>query len=225
MLRIITLNDVQPSRFHPLTRRPPRARRASVSTNSPNPSAALGRIEELAERLAAIHGDLPPIYERRAILVGAGDHGVTAEGVSAYPSEVTPQMVGAFLGGFAAISAFSRVARAEVFVANFGVAAAMPPHERLFDLAIARGTRNFAREAAMDDSQLDAALAAGARAFAMIDERTSIRRCWRWVRWASATRPAPRSSSGAFTGLPADDVVGRGTGVDDETYRRKVARR
>ncbi|HEY5340512.1 MAG TPA: nicotinate-nucleotide--dimethylbenzimidazole phosphoribosyltransferase, partial [Candidatus Aquilonibacter sp.] len=94
------------------------------------PAGSLGRIEELAERLAAIHGDLPPIYERRAILIGAGDHGVTAEGVSAYPSEVTPQMVGAFLGGFAAINAFARVAHAQVFVANFGMAAPMPPHER-----------------------------------------------------------------------------------------------
>src|SRR5579862_6228270 len=74
------------------------------------PVGSLGRIEELAERLAAIHGDLPPIYERRAIIVGAGDHGICEEGVSAYPSEVTPQMVGAFLGGFAAINAFARVA-------------------------------------------------------------------------------------------------------------------
>ncbi len=92
------------------------------------PVGSLGRIEDLAERLAAIHGGLPPIYERRAILVGAGDHGVTAQGVSAYPSEVTPQMVGAFLGGFAAINAFARVARAEVFVANFGVASKLPKH-------------------------------------------------------------------------------------------------
>ena len=87
------------------------------------PIGSLGRIEELAEWLSAIHGGVPPSpYPRRAILIGAGDHGVTAEGVSAYPSEVTPQMVGAFVGGFAAINAFARVARAEVFVANFGVA-------------------------------------------------------------------------------------------------------
>src|SRR5215469_3041770 len=95
------------------------------------PLGSLGRIEELAERLAAIHGGLPPVYERRAILVGAGDHGVCEEGVSAYPSEVTPQMVGAFLAEFAAINAFARVARAEVFVADFGVATPLPKHERL----------------------------------------------------------------------------------------------
>src|ERR1700752_2805786 len=122
------------------------------------PVGSLGRIEELAERLAGMHRGLPPIYERRAILVGAGDHGVTAEGVSAYPSEVTPQMIGAFLGGFAAINAFARVARAEVFVANFGVASRLPSHERLIDVPVALGTRNFAREAAMPDAHVDAAL-------------------------------------------------------------------
>src|SRR5215469_16207609 len=95
------------------------------------PVGSLGRIEELAERLAAIHGGLPPIYERRAILLGAGDHGITQEGVSAYPAEVTPQMVGAFLAGFAAINAFARVTSADVFVADFGVATPLPKHERL----------------------------------------------------------------------------------------------
>ena len=130
------------------------------------PAGSLGRIEELAEWLAAIHGGLPPTpYDRRAIVIGAGDHGVAAEGVSAYPSEVTPQMVGAFVGGFAAINAFARVARAEVFVANFGVAANLPPHERLFDVAVGRGTRNFAREAAMPPADVEAALAAGVEAF------------------------------------------------------------
>jgi nicotinate-nucleotide--dimethylbenzimidazole phosphoribosyltransferase len=185
------------------------------------PVGSLGRIEDLAERLAAMHGDLPPVYERRAIVVGAGDHGVTAEGVSAYPSEVTPQMVGAFLGGFAAINAFSRVAKAEVFVANFGVASEMSAHERLIDVAVARGTRNFARESAMDEDHVERALDAGARAFAHVVERVDPQIVALGEMGIGNTTSAS-ALVGAFTGAEAEDVVGRGTGVDDETYRRKI---
>lgn len=185
------------------------------------PVGSLGRIEELAERLAAIHGALPPVYERKAILLGAGDHGITAEGVSAYPAEVTPQMVGAFLAGCAAINAFARVARADVFVADFGVASELPPHERLFDFKIERGTRNFAREAAMTDAELDRALDAGARAFARVRERTNLE-----ILGVGEMGIGNSTSAAAmictFTEADAEDVVGRGTGVDDETLRRKV---
>ncbi|HUA09733.1 MAG TPA: nicotinate-nucleotide--dimethylbenzimidazole phosphoribosyltransferase [Candidatus Acidoferrales bacterium] len=184
------------------------------------PAGSLGRIEELAERLAAIHGDLPPVYERRAILVGAGDHGVTAEGVSAYPSEVTPQMVGAFLGGFAAINAFARVARAEVFVANFGVAAELPAHERLIGDAVGRGTRNFARVAAMDAPDVDRALRAGADALETIVARVDPQIVALGEMGIGNTTSAAALIC-ALTGAPAEEVVGRGTGVDDEGLRRK----
>ena len=187
------------------------------------PVGSLGRIEELAEWLAAIHGGLPPSpYERRAIVVGAGDHGVTAEGVSAYPSEVTAQMVAAFVGGFAAINAFARVARAEVFVANFGVATELPQHDRLFEVAVARGTRNFAREAAMPLEDVDATLNAGMDAF----ER--IRRSFDPQIVALGDMGIGNTTSAAaiicaLTGGEPEDVVGRGTGIDDETLRRKLA--
>jgi nicotinate-nucleotide--dimethylbenzimidazole phosphoribosyltransferase len=185
------------------------------------PVGSLGRIEELAERLAAIHGGLPPIYERRAILVGAGDHGVTAEGVSAYPSEVTPQMVGAFLGGFAAINAFARVAKAEVFVANFGVAGDLPTHERLLGAGLGRGTRNFAREAAMDPLDVDRALQAGVQAFETIVERVDPQLIALGEMGIGNTTSAAAVIC-AITGAAPDDVVGRGTGVDEEGLRRKT---
>ncbi|HEX3549244.1 MAG TPA: nicotinate-nucleotide--dimethylbenzimidazole phosphoribosyltransferase, partial [Candidatus Elarobacter sp.] len=96
------------------------------------PVRSLGRMEELAVRLCAMAGGVPShAYERRAILVGAADHGVARAGVSAYPSEVTAQMVGAFLADFAAISAFGRAARADVYVADFGVMTPPAPHPRL----------------------------------------------------------------------------------------------
>ena len=186
------------------------------------PVGRLGRIEELAERLAAIHGALPPIYERRAILVGAGDHGVTAKGVSAYPSEVTPQMVGAFLGGFAAINAFARVAKAEVFVANFGVASALPHHERLFDVAIARGTRDFAVEAAMPRADVGKALAAGAQVFEEMRHRIDPQIIALGEMGIGNTTSAAAMIC-ALTGAAPEDIVGRGTGIDDESMRRKIA--
>ena len=185
------------------------------------PVGSLGRIEELAERLAAIAGGLPPIYERRAILVGAGDHGITAEGVSAYPSEVTPQMVGAFLGGFAAINAFSRVAKADVFVANFGVAGDLPQHERLLGLPVGRGTRNFAREAAIDPLDVDRALQAGMNAVGTIVERVDPQILALGEMGIGNTTSAAAIIC-ALTGASPEDVVGRGTGVDDDGLRRKL---
>jgi len=186
------------------------------------PVGSLGRIEELAERLAAMHGGLPPVYERRAILVGAGDHGITAQGVSAYPSEVTPQMVGAFLGGFAAINAFSRVARAEVFVANFGVAATLPAHERLFDVAVARGTNDFSHGTAMSGTQMRAALDAGAQVWASLRERVNPEILALGEMGIGNTTSAAAMIC-AFSGADAEAVVGRGTGIDDEGLRRKTA--
>jgi nicotinate-nucleotide--dimethylbenzimidazole phosphoribosyltransferase len=187
------------------------------------PAGSLGRIEELAEWLSAIHGKLPPSpYDRRAIVVGAADHGVTAEGVSAYPGDVTPQMVGAFLGGFAAINAFARVARAEVFVADFGVDAELPHHERLFSVAIARGTRNLAREAAMPPSHVDAMLRAGMTVFERVRERVDPQVIALGDMGIGNTTSAAAMIC-AFAGAAPEDVVGRGTGLDDEGLRRKLA--
>jgi nicotinate-nucleotide--dimethylbenzimidazole phosphoribosyltransferase len=187
------------------------------------PVGSLGRIEELAEWLCAIHGQLPPSpYERRAIIVGAGDHGVTAEGVSAYPSEVTPQMIGAFLGGFAAINAFARVARAEVFVANFGVAADLPVHERLFDVPVGRGTQNLAQGAAMPADHVEAALRAGMDVFERVRERVDPQVIALGDMGIGNTTSAAAMICALADALP-EDVVGRGTGLDDEGLRRKLA--
>jgi nicotinate-nucleotide--dimethylbenzimidazole phosphoribosyltransferase len=185
------------------------------------PVGSLGRIEELAERLAAIHGGLPPVYERRAILLGAGDHGVCAEGVSAYPAEVTPQMVGAFLAEFAAINAFARVSRAEVFVADFGVATPLPKHDRLIDVNVARGTRNFAREAAMTDADVDRALRAGMHAFSFVRARVEPE-IMALGEMGIGNSTSAAAIVAALADTDAESVVGRGTGIDDETLRRKT---
>jgi len=206
----------------PVSREAARAARARIDRLT-KPVGSLGRLEDLAERLAAIAGATPPSnYERRAILVGAGDHGVTAEGVSAYPSEVTPQMVGAFLGGFAAINALARAARADVYVADFGIASALPDHPRLLQHATARRTKNFAREPAMTQEQVDAALRAGVAAF------ESVRRATGCELLALGDMGIGNTTSAAaiicaLLDVEPEDIAGRGTGVDDAGFARKLA--
>ena len=199
-----------------------RAARHRIDTLT-KPLGSLGRIEELAERLAAIGASSPEHrFERRVVLIAAGDHGVTAEGVSAYPAEVTPQMVAAILNGYAAINAFARTARAEVLVADFGVASEIAPHDRLLDLNIGRGTRNFAREPAMDDAQVSRALAAGAEAI----DRTRERFDPQIIAFGEMGIGNTSSATAILCALTGEEVtrmVGRGTGIDDLGLRRKVA--
>jgi nicotinate-nucleotide--dimethylbenzimidazole phosphoribosyltransferase len=185
------------------------------------PVGSLGRIETLAVRLCAIAGRvIDRAYEKKAILVGAADHGVALEGVSAYPSEVTPQMVGAFLAGHAAISAFARTARAEVFVANFGVAADLAPHPLLIDAAVGRGTANLARGPAMDVADVHRSLAAGAAALDFILAGSPYD-----VIALGDMGIGNTTSAAAITalcsGASADAVTGRGTGIDDDRLRHK----
>jgi nicotinate-nucleotide--dimethylbenzimidazole phosphoribosyltransferase len=186
------------------------------------PRGSLGRIEALAERLYAIAGGLPAhAYQRRAIVIGAGDHGVADDGVSAYPPEVTAQMVGGFLAGTAAINAFARAVRAEVYVANFGVRAPLAPHPRLLDVNAGRGTASLARGPAIPREQLPAVLAAGSAAFTAVRERAAFDVLALGEMGIGNTTSAAAIVA-AFTGLPAAEVVGRGTGIDDERLARKV---
>src|ERR1700694_1645949 len=136
------------------------------------PVGSLGKIETLAVRLCAMAGGVPTHhYERRAILIGAGNHGVAADGVSAYPPEVTAQMVGGFLAGFAAINTFARAVRADVYVANFGVREALAPHPALLDVNVGYGTLHLARRPALKREDLGYTIAAGIAAFDEIVER------------------------------------------------------
>jgi nicotinate-nucleotide--dimethylbenzimidazole phosphoribosyltransferase len=187
------------------------------------PVRSLGRIEELAVRLCAIAGGVPShVYERRAILVGAADHGVAAAGVSAYPAEVTAQMVGAFLADFAAISAFGRAVRADVYVADFGVSTAPAPHPRLLDVRCGAGTANLAREPAIARAAVGDAIAAGVRAFELVREQTSFD-VLAIGEMGIANTTAAAAIVAALTGADAATVVGRGTGIDDARLAHKIA--
>ena len=187
------------------------------------PGGSLGRIETLAVHLCAIAGRvIDRAYEKKAILIGAGDHGVAHEGVSAYPAEVTPQMVGAFLGGHAAISAFARAARADVFVANFGVASELAAHPLLIDARVGRGTANFARGPAMDVLAVHRALAAGEAAVDAVLAGAPYD-----VLALGDMGIGNTTSAAAIVAVCSDasarEVTGRGTGIDDARLERKRA--
>ncbi len=125
------------------------------------PPGSLGRLEGLALRSALIQGREDPSIGRVAAYVFAGDHGLNAEGVSAYPSAVTAAMVATFLAGRAGVNALARACDVEVRVVDAGVDAALPPHPALLDAKVRRGTRNAAVEAAMSQAEAVEALDRG----------------------------------------------------------------
>ena len=113
------------------------------------PQGSLGRLEELSIQLAGIIGKPIPTIKDKVIITMAGDHGVVAEGVSAYPQEVTSEMVLNFLAGGAAINVLARHVNARVVVVDMGVASDIPANETLVVKKVAYGTANIAKGPAM----------------------------------------------------------------------------
>jgi len=185
------------------------------------PPGSLGRLEELSIQLAAITGQPRPSVARKAVIVMAGDHGVTAEAVSAYPAEVTPQMVLNFLHGGAAINVLARQAGARVIVVDIGVASDFTPQPGLEIRKVACGTRNMALGPAMTRAQAEEAITIGMRVVeAEIAKGLDL--------IATGDMGIGNTTSSAaivavLTGQPVARVTGRGTGVDDAGLSRKVA--
>src|SRR2546423_12291306 len=125
------------------------------------PPGSLGRLEEIANRLAAIQRTTTPVVKKKRIYVVAGDHGVTTEGVSAYPREVTPQMVDNFLRGGAAINVLGRAGGIEVRVVDAGVDADLSERAELIHAKGMRGTSNFAIGPGMTHEAAEAGLGKG----------------------------------------------------------------
>jgi nicotinate-nucleotide--dimethylbenzimidazole phosphoribosyltransferase len=185
------------------------------------PPGSLGRLEELAVQLAGIRGRDGVPLGPAAVLVCAADHGVVADGVSAYPAEVTPQMVLNFLAGGAAINVLARQAGARVVVLDAGVAGDLPAHPSLIAAKVRRGTGNIAVEPAMSRQEAVAAIEAGiSAAWALHDEGVEAL-CVGDMGIGNTT--AASAVVAAVTGSEASSVVGRGTGVDDAGLARKVA--
>jgi nicotinate-nucleotide--dimethylbenzimidazole phosphoribosyltransferase len=184
------------------------------------PPGSLGRLEELGARLSAITGRIPPTVGRRAVIVFAADHGVAADGVSAYPQAVTAQMVANFLRGGAAINVLARQAQARVLVVDMGVVGPVPDRPELWRRRIGPGTRSFAREPAMSREQARASVEAGIEvASRVVSDGVGLLACGEM---GIGNSTAAAALTAVFTGRPAREVAGRGTGIDDETLERKV---
>lgn len=185
------------------------------------PAGALGRLESLAERLAAIQGRALPRVERAVIVVAAASHGVAEEGVSAFPASVTAQMVANFLAGGAAISVLARQQGAELMVVDAGVAGDLPNHPELRRLAVRAGTGNFARERALEPEQAAALVARGVE-FARELARDGFD-VIALGEMGIGNTTAASALAAAVIGLDAKQAAGRGTGLDDHGLKRKVA--
>ncbi len=185
------------------------------------PTGSLGRLEELAIQLAGIAGSpVPALLERKAVIVMAADHGVAEEGVSAYPREVTAQMVLNFLAGGAGINVLARAVGARVVVVDVGVVTELPAHPNLRSMRLGPGTRSLAREPAMSREQAASAIAVGVSVLEREVERGLDVVATGDMGIGNTT--AASAVVAAFAGRPAAEVVGRGTGIDDATYARKV---
>jgi nicotinate-nucleotide--dimethylbenzimidazole phosphoribosyltransferase len=183
------------------------------------PRGSLGRLEDLAVWMAAVTGRAIPEL-RPLVVIAAADHGVAAEGVSAYPQEVTGQMLSAFLGGGSAIAVLAREVGAEVLVVDAGVATPPGTDDGLVATGL-RPSRNLAVEAALTDAELEVALAAGRRLAREARERGVNVLVGGDMGIANTT---PSACLAAWlTGRAAADVCGRGTGVDDAGLQRKRA--
>lgn len=185
------------------------------------PQGSLGRLEVLSIQLAGITGNPQPKIEHKVIITMVGDHGVVAEGVSAYPQEVTPQMVANFLNGGAAINVLARHVGARVVVVDMGVAADLAPHPDLVDKKVAPGTGNIARGPAMSREQAVQALLAGAEVVeAELARGLDI--LGTGDMGIGNTTPSAVIAA-AITGRSPAEIAGRGTGVDDAGLSRKIA--
>jgi nicotinate-nucleotide--dimethylbenzimidazole phosphoribosyltransferase len=190
------------------------------------PRGSLGRLEDLGVLLAGIAGTCPPPLPVPAgVAVFAGDHGVVAEGVTPWPQEVTAQMVANFTAGGAAINVLARQMGATVVVVDVGVATPLVPGTatapNFFDRRVAPGTANLAVEPAMTIDECRHALDTGAEIAGRLVDGGA--RALVTGEMGIGNTTSASALIAAMTGRPAEAVTGRGTGVDDAGWERKVS--
>src|SRR5258708_10540767 len=189
------------------------------------PRGSLGGLEEIANRLAAIQRSVTPCVTSKRIYVVAGDHGVTAEGVSAYPREVRPQMVDNFLRGGAAINVLGRAGGIEVRVVDAGVDADLSDRAELIHAKVVRGTANFAIGPAMTRVEAEACLVRGIElAQAAASDGINLLGIGEM---GIGNTTAASAITAVLLKCDPETVTGRGTGIDDAglTHKIEVIRR
>ncbi len=188
--------------------------------NLTKPKGSLGRLEDFAKRIVAITENTKPGLDKKAVFVFAADHGVVEEGISAYPRDVTREMVYNFLRGGAGINALSRHVGADVFVIDIGVDWDFEGTEGLIIKKVGRGTKNFAKGWAMTTDEAVKCIETGIEL-----SEDKIKRGYKFIAVGDMgignTTPSAAVMC-AFTGLHPKEVVGHGTGINDEAWNRKV---
>jgi nicotinate-nucleotide--dimethylbenzimidazole phosphoribosyltransferase len=200
------------------------ARALELMNRKTKPPGSLGILENLAIRVAGLQRTVTPSLRRKRICVYAGSHGVCEENVSAYPGEVTSQMVLNFLSGGAAINVLARHGQIDVHVIDTGVVAIWPEqltqNPKFFFRSIRRGTSNFVREPAMSPDECNRAVEIGCEQtrIAIADQIDLIG----IGEMGIGNTTAASVLLAALCGLRAEDVAGRGTGIGDDGLRRKI---
>ncbi|MBW2592046.1 MAG: nicotinate-nucleotide--dimethylbenzimidazole phosphoribosyltransferase [Deltaproteobacteria bacterium] len=186
------------------------------------PAGCLGLLEDVGARLAGIFGTLDVRLQNKVIVTCAGDHGICAEGVSLFPSDVTPQMVYNFVNGGASINVLARHAGARVEVADLGVAVDFESDLPIFHKKVRKGTDNFARGPAMTRDEAVGSIEAGIE---IVDELTAkgpIHMLGTGDMGIGNTTPSTAIIA-VYSKLPVADLAGRGTGLDDDGLKLKIA--
>ena len=184
------------------------------------PLKALGKLEDLALKIGMIQNTLEPVLSKPSIVVFAGDHGIVSEGVSAYPQEVTYQMVLNFVKGGAAISIFSRENDIELYVVDAGVNYDFPPSPKFIQAKIAKGTQNYLYTSAMSQDECENAIFRGSDVVQTLHEGGCN------IIGLGEMGIGNTSSAAILTSLlcevPIEVCVGKGTGLSDKDVDRKA---
>ena len=184
------------------------------------PIGSLGRLEELSIRIAGIQGRPAPKIKNKAVIVMAADHGVAARGISAYPQEVTAQMVLNFLHGSAGINVISRQVGARVIIVDMGVAVKLEPDQGLISRRIAAGTQDINQGPAMTLAQAKQALEVGIEIVT-----AEIKKGLDIVATGDmgiGNTTASSAICAIMTGKTVAEVTGRGTGLDNKQLQNKI---
>jgi len=188
--------------------------------NLTKPKGSLGRLEDLSIQLAGIYRTAAPKITKKAIFTIAADHGVCAEGVSAYPPEVTAQMVLNFASGGAAINVLGRHVGADVITVDMGVASDMSWPSSIVSRKVRKGTRNMMREPAMTSSEASDAIMHGVELGI-----NAVENGYDLIGIGDmgiGNTTAASALTAVFTGRPVAEVTGRGTGLDEDGLQKKI---
>mgnify|MGYP001242943241 FL=1 len=186
------------------------------------PAGSLGLLEDTSARLAAIKKTLDVRLPNKYILTCAGDHGIVAEGVSLFPQAVTAQMVYNFINGGASINVLARHAGARVMVVDFGVNHDFEPNLAIFHKKIGKGTKNFFNEPAMSREEAIAVIEAGIETVNELCEQSDVDMIGTGDMGIGNTSPSTAIIA-AFSKIPANQLTGRGTGLNDQRLSHKTA--